>query len=152
MRMKWDDIEDGVWIQRDTKTGNDFLVPLSPQALEIISARVQVSEWVFPSRTGHAKCTSSTRNRIQQKTSITGWTNHDLRRTARTLMSRLQIKQHIRERVLNHSQGGIIGVYDQHDYLLEKADALEKLGREIDRIIGTKVKSQKIVKLRRVAP
>ena len=67
-------------------------------------------------------------------------------------MSRLQIKQYIRERVLNHSQGGIIGVYDQHDYLLEKADALEKLGREIDRIIGTKVKSQKIVKLRRVAP
>jgi integrase len=151
MRMKWDDIENGIWIQRDTKTGNDFLVPLSPQALEIVSARLQVSPWVFPSRTGHAKYTSSTRNRIQQKTSITGWTNHDLRRTARTIMSRLQIKQHVRERVLNHSQGGIVGVYDQYDYLNEKADALDKLGREIYRILGISTNVANIIELRRAS-
>ncbi len=29
-----------------------------------------------------------------------------------------------------------MGVYDQFDYMQEKADALNKLGREIDRIIG----------------
>ena len=51
-------------------------------------------------------------------------------------MSRLNIKQHIRERVLNHTQGGVVGVYDQHDYLHEKADALNKLGEEIDRILA----------------
>ena len=151
MRMKWDDIEDGIWVQRDTKTGNDFLVPLSSQALEIISARIQVCEWVFPSRSGHAKCTSSTRNWIKQKTSITGWTNHDLRRTARTIMSRLQIKQHVRERVLNHSQGGIAGVYDQYDYLNEKSDALDKLGREIDKILGIDVQPAKIITMRKQA-
>ncbi len=53
-------------------------------------------------------------------------------------MSRLKIKQHVRERVLNHSQGGIVGVYDQYDYLPEKAAALDKLGREIYRIVGLK--------------
>lgn len=45
-------------------------------------------------------------------------------------MSRLNIKQHIRGRVLNHTQGGVVGVYDQNDYLYEKADALNKLGKE----------------------
>lgn len=64
-------------------------------------------------------------------------------------MSKLQIKQHVRERVLNHSQGGIAGVYDQYDYLNEKANALNKLGREIDRIISADVIPVKVVKLRR---
>ena len=50
-------------------------------------------------------------------------------------MSRLQIKQHIRERVLNHAQGGILGGYDQYDYFQEKADALNKLADEIDRVV-----------------
>ena len=63
-------------------------------------------------------------------------------------MSRLQIKQHVRERVLNHSQGGIAGVYDQYDYLNEKADALDKLGREIYRILGIDVVPAKILQLR----
>ena len=62
-------------------------------------------------------------------------------------MSRLKIKQHIRERVLNHAQSGIQGVYDQHDYLQEKADALNKLGREIDRILGIETRA-KIIELK----
>ena len=66
-------------------------------------------------------------------------------------MSRLQIKQHVRERVLNHSQGGIVGVYDQYDYLNEKADALDKLGREIYRILGISTNVDNIVELRRQA-
>lgn len=51
-------------------------------------------------------------------------------------MSRLKIKQHIRDRVLNQSQGGIVAVYDQFDYLEEKRDALNKLVNEIDKIIS----------------
>lgn len=62
-------------------------------------------------------------------------------------MSRLRIKQHIRERVLNHAQGGIQGVYDRYDYLQEKVDALNKLANEIDRIIGIE-KTAKIIKLK----
>ena len=63
-------------------------------------------------------------------------------------MSRLNIKHHVRERVLNHSQGGVTGVYDQFDYLQEKRDALEKLAREIMHIVGKKQESAKVVKLR----
>lgn len=150
MKMRWEDINDGVLTIHDTKAGNDFLVPLSPQVQEILSGRPKVSEWVFPanSKTGHAMCTKSTRLKVQKATGVVEWTNHDLRRTARTLMSQLQIKQHIRERVLNHSQGGVVGVYDLHDYLQEKADALNKLGRRIDSIIGVKSESPKIVQMK----
>ena len=76
------------------------------------------------------------------------FTPHDLRRTARTLMSRLEIPHHIRERVLNHSQGKIEAVYDQFDYLKEKRAALNKLANEIDRITGKEKKAEKVIKLR----
>jgi len=150
MRMRWDDIKDNILTIRNTKSGNDFLVPLSPQMLKILDARPKISEWVFPSsKKGHAKCLKSTRVKLQKATGITGWTNHDLRRTARTLMSQLQIKQHIRERVLNHSQGGIVGVYDLHDYLQEKSDALDKLGKKINSILGIRQRT-KIIQLRQM--
>lgn len=169
MRMKWKDIdlEKGIWIIKETKTGNDHLTPLSPQVTNILKDRkagtgytkkmlwMKESEYVFPSKHntakgaigGHMKTTKDARRKVQEKSKVTEWTAHDLRRTARTIMSRLQIKQHIRERVLNHAQGGIQGVYDQYDYIQEKADALNKLGREIDRILGIG-KEAKIIELK----
>ena len=51
-------------------------------------------------------------------------------------MSRLKIKQHVRERILNHSQGGVAVTYDRYDYMTEKADALIKLACGINRIRG----------------
>src|SRR5262249_2426843 len=49
---------------------------------------------------------------------------HDLRRVVRSGLSRLKIAEEIREAVLAHARPGIKGVYDQHDYLDEKRDAL----------------------------
>lgn len=61
---------------------------------------------------GQSRCTKNARKKLQEKSNIHNWTAHDLRRTARTIMSRLNIDHHVRERVLNHAQGGIRGVYD----------------------------------------
>lgn len=161
LSMHWSniDLDKALWKQDNTKNGSTNLVPLSPQVMNILVARKpnDGSElgWVFPSaynRTrgatqGRAKSTKDARKKLKQLSGIEDWTAHDLRRTARTIMSRLRIKQHIRERVLNHAQGGIQGVYDQHDYLQEKTDALNKLGREIDRILGVETKA-KIIELK----
>lgn len=54
------------------------------------------------------------------------WTNHDLRRTLRTGLSALRVDHDVREAVLAHAIPGIAGVYDRHDYLSEKRDALER--------------------------
>lgn len=153
LSIRWEDIDmdNAVWRQENTKNGSTHLVPLSPQVMKILVARKPNGQpntgWVFPSAfnkskgalEGRARSTKEARKKLKQLTGIDDWTAHDLRRTARTIMSRLNIKQHIRERVLNHTQGGVVGVYDQHDYLAEKADALNKLGQEIDQITGKTV-------------
>lgn len=168
--MRWSDISftDAVWTLGSTKTGAAHLVPLSAPVLEILKARQRgdgysakqlwmvQSEFVFPSNynkakgasTGHAGSTKKAREQVHKRSGVASWTAHDLRRTARTIMSRLQIKQHIRERVLNHSQGGMVGVYDQYDYLIEKAAALDKLGAEVMRIVGNS-SAGNVVQIRR---
>lgn len=63
---------------------------------------------------------------------IPRWTFHDLRRTAATGMARLGIPVRVTEAVLNHisgTGGGIVAVYQRHDYADEKRQALEAWGR-----------------------
>jgi integrase len=60
------------------------------------------------------------------------WRLHDLRRTLASGMARLGIALPVIEKVLAHesrSFGGIVGVYQRHSYLNEKAAALEAWGR-----------------------
>jgi integrase len=64
-----------------------------------------------------------------------GWVVHDLRRTAKTLMTRAGVRPDISERVLAHVIPGVEGVYDRWGYLPEKHDALTRLAALIERII-----------------
>jgi integrase len=66
---------------------------------------------------------------------LPNWTLHDLRRTARSLMSRARVRPDHAERVVNHKIGGIEGVYDRYNYLTEKRDALERLAWMLRQII-----------------
>ena len=161
MSMRWQDIDfdNRLWTLSNTKTGNDHLIPLSKPVLKILQRRKSGypervswkndSEYVFPSRhnrqAGHTKSVNRLRKKIQQDSGIIGWTSHDLRRTARTLMSRLSIPHHVRERVLNHSVGKIQATYDRYDYLEEKRKALDLLGQEIVKITGPALKVLKVV-------
>jgi hypothetical protein len=52
------------------------------------------------------------------------WTVHDLRRMARSLMSRAGVQRDHAERVLGHAIPGVEGIYDRHSY---DADALRRL-------------------------
>jgi len=45
------------------------------------------------------------------------------------------VRPDISERVLGHAISGIEGVYDQHDYFDEKADALQRLARLVESIV-----------------
>jgi intergrase/recombinase len=70
------------------------------------------------------------------------WRHHDLRRTARTLMSRAGIQSDIAERILGHSIPGIRKVYDIYDYFREKRDALVLYQEFLDRIIFHELSSR----------
>jgi integrase len=64
------------------------------------------------------------------------WTLHDLRRTARSLMSRAGVPSDIAERCLAHVIGGVRGVYDRHAYAAEKRDAFERLATMVEGIVS----------------
>lgn len=61
---------------------------------------------------------------------------HDLRRTVETRFARLRVPKEIVNRVLNHAVGPITEAYDRHDYLEEKAAALQSWADTMARIVG----------------
>jgi integrase len=73
------------------------------------------------------------------------WTHHDLRRTARSIMSRYATPD-IAERVLGHVIPGIRGTYDRYDYAVEKQQALEKLAQHVNGLVNPK--PNKVVRLK----
>jgi integrase len=69
---------------------------------------------------------------------IAHWTFHDLRRTCATGMAGLGIPVRVTEAVLNHvsgAGGGIVAVYQRHDYAAEKRQALEAWARRVEAIV-----------------
>lgn len=66
------------------------------------------------------------------------WRTHSLRKTARTLLSRVKIDERTAEKCLGHVTGGIVGKYDHHEHKSEKRAAFEALAREIERIVAGK--------------
>jgi integrase len=66
-----------------------------------------------------------TRGEDYRRVELPHFVNHDVRRTVRSQLSRLKITEEAREAVLAHARPGIKGVYDIHDYLDEKCEALE---------------------------
>jgi integrase len=112
-------------------------VPLSKAAKAIIDAvpMVDNSDWVFTNDGKRpASCSTRFKARLNAASGTSGWTIHDLRRTARSLMSRIGVPTDHAERCLGHVIGGVRGVYDRHEFLDEKRIAFETLAAEIKRI------------------
>jgi integrase len=75
------------------------------------------------------------KERLDKACGVRGWTVHDLRRTARSLLSRANVRPDISERVLGHTIRGVEGVYDVFEYTSEKAEALQRLANLIECIV-----------------
>jgi integrase len=148
--MKRADIsEDGVWSipmasSREKGTAGELKLPQA--ALDIITSQPKVGDdpYVFAGRgnahiSGYSKCKSALDGKLAENyPNMAPWTIHDLRRTARSLMSRAAVRPDIAERVLGHRIPGVKGIYDRHQYLDEKGDALAKLATLIDGIVHPK--------------
>jgi integrase len=119
------------------KTKVDFVRPLSAEARAVLPAKVDGCDYVFTTDgaspiSGFAKFKLA----FDKACGVTGWTLHDLRRTARSLMSRAGVPPDHVERCLGHIIPGVRDVYDRYEYVEEKRDAFDRLAALIMEIIN----------------
>lgn len=129
-----------------TKPGRALEMPLTATARTILEAAPKRlgREYVFGGRGGGfgawSWCAMALHSRITaaEGRALPHWTLHDLRRTVRTGMSKLGIKPHVAELVLNHiaHRSGVVGIYDHHDYQPEIAEALTKWEAHLLTVVG----------------
>jgi integrase len=143
------------------KSKSEFLLPLSKDAQAVLAEIPVIAHrgWVFTTDgerpiAGFSKFKRQfdehvLSKRIEQDADAKPfgrWTTHDLRRTARSLMSRAGVSPDHAERALGHVIGGVRGTYDRHAFELEKAQAFEALATTVASILAPNV-----VSLRRVS-
>ena len=140
-QARWDDLtgldgEEPVWIlpRETTKADRTHSVPLSPQAARIFASLPRTGEYVFSTgRRGDKPISgfSKAKKRLDAVTGLSDYRWHDLRRSAASLMARLNTPPHVLSRLLNHApsaQEGVTAVYNRHGYEPEKRHAIEALG------------------------
>jgi integrase len=138
--IQWKEIVGTDWIlpaARNQKTKQDLVRPLSKDALDLLPDRGHPDEYVFGSDPNRPlRSYQRLKHRLDEVSGVTGFRLHDLRRTARTLLSRAGIHPDHAERCLGHIIGGIRGVYDRHEFHAEKKHAFEALARQIDLLVN----------------
>ena len=129
-----------------TKNGTRHSVPLSGMARALIDAALADiaadCPFVFPAESGGTKnmVVAKTLQRALGRLQLAPFTSHDLRRTMLTELGRLGVAPIVRGHIANHRSvtraGVTLGVYDQHSYAAEKAQAMELWGERLAAIIA----------------
>lgn len=142
----WPEINNGraTWMipAERVKSGRAFSVCLSTQALAVVerarAIRSLDSDFVFPGANGGAlekMAVARALSRLAERQK--GKSNkrlrpHDLRRTFRTILSRLGVAPHVGELCMNHQETETMRrVYDGHDYRSEMIEAWKLAGNHI---------------------
>jgi integrase len=135
-RMEWAELVSGDWTlpASRNKTAQDLIRPLSQAALATLPA--PNGQFVFVGNGGKPMTVfGRPKTKFDAASGVSGWTLHDCRRTARSLMSRAGVPTDHAERCLGHVIGGVRGTYDRHEYHAEKKQAYEALAAIIERIV-----------------
>ena len=143
MTAKWSDIgEDGIWRLSSEKTKNSRrqLVPLSQGALAILEdlkRGAEPGEYIFKTARSHHikhRTLQNATSRLATHAEIGNFTPHDLRRTAATLLRKTGTRTETLKKILNHSAGSVIDIYDHYNEAAEKKVALEQLWLHFQRL------------------
>jgi integrase len=144
--MRWSELnlDERQWTLPAARTKNKLvhIVPLSDPVIAILQRLPRLEGDLVFSRDGQIPVTGFGWIKPRLDTIMRAklgrlepWVWHDLRRTAKTLMSRAGVRPDISERVLGHVMPGLQPVYDRHEYLEEKRAAVERLAALVARIV-----------------
>jgi integrase len=161
--MEWDEITPDLstWTipGARAKNGSAHIVPLSSQARAILGAAPRRAkdaddygqDLVFPGEQGAYSGWSKSKERLDKRSGVSGWTLHDLRRTLATGLQRLGVRLEVTEAVLNHvsgSRAGIVGIYQRHEWAEEKRGALSAWGTRVAAIVEGREAASNVTPLR----
>ena len=123
-----------------TKNKRAHIVHLSEPAWALIAGHLN-GDYVFAtSRGNHFQTFGKAKRDLDKLCGIHGWRLHDLRRTIVSGMARLGVPPHVADKILNHQAGtisGVAAVYQRHDFLAERKDALDRWSSHVNQIIQT---------------
>ena len=137
--MTWAEVAEGMWVlpAARNKVGQELARPLSLMAQEVLGDLERRGEFVFSRRNGVRPIGGLAELKVEldRVSGVSDWVHHDIRRTARSLLSRAGVPSDIAELCLGHVLPGIRQVYDRHKYIEEKRIAFEKLSALIASIV-----------------
>jgi len=142
--LTWDEIvQDDIgpcWLlpAARNKVKVDLIRPLSEAAQAILEAQAQIGDcpYVFTYGRRPLAAFSQCKDEFDEASGVTGWTLHDLRRTARTLMSRAGVISDHAEQCLGHLLSGVRKIYNRDDFKPQKKLAFDALAALIARIVN----------------
>ena len=159
LTAQWADIDlaSGWWTIPASRAKNGYLhrVPLNPTATAILAELQGLKlpgPWLFPSPCGKGEnpVTDTSLDHALRRCNFAGvepFTPHDLRRTVGTALGELGFNRLVQDKVLNHVDRTVGGIYDRHSYDKEKRQALEAWDRRLTEILTGQVASN-VVPLR----
>jgi len=136
------DLARRIWIipKSRTKNAKAHVVHLSGQSMAVLKCADQRGPYVLSLLgTKPFQEFSRAKRRLDQLSGVIGWRLHDLRRTCVSGMARLGVAPHVADKILNHQAGtisGVAAVYQRHEFLLERKDALDRWGAHVAQIVA----------------
>lgn len=125
-------LEDGVWTvpASNSKMGNTIRRPIFPQIEPLLEkALTTYKEYLFPGDDLNKPITIAAANRfigrVRDLIEIDNWRTHDFRRTIATRLSEEGVMPHVIEKMLGHELGGVMAVYNKHDWIEDQRKAYE---------------------------
>ncbi len=124
-----------------SKNKRSYCLPIGPLALPEIETLIAAPRLINA---------SAVKARLDQLSGVTDWRLHDLRRTVRTGLAGLGTLREIAEACLNHvrDRGGVVGVYDRHNYTPEIAQAMLRWHDRVAEIIDEGSATAEVIRLR----
>jgi integrase len=145
--MQIEDVGDGgIWrfVVQKSRSREKVSHPLSQSMLELVARRAagRSAGLVFASR-AYAPAPPSNWShrltRLHRASQTANWAWHDLRRSGRSLLSRVGTPLEVAEKIMNHSVPGIVRIYDRYGFEAEMHAAYERLANALQGIAEGRV-------------
>jgi len=144
------DLENALWVlpKKRSKTKRAIRRPLSTKSIELIRAldliygydRKHLIEGDIKGAPLTTHSINRFVNRMNNHLKYEPFVPHDFRRTISTRLSENKVMPHVTEKMLGHELGGIMAIYNKHDWIDEQREAYQQYWELLEGELGSLVR------------